>query len=127
MRHEMNLPLEIRVIKKFFKKEKQERYIAFVSSGRSRKKLLQQLSHLRDLQWNLFEEVNYFEPGTVAHIDEQSCYVISDDPSVDQRSISISEANRLCESGEAFILVFGDAERVYYQGEAPFNRYFSKV
>ena len=126
-RNEMNLPLEIRVIKKFFKKEKQDRYIGFVASEKNRQKFIRELSHLRDLQWNLFDEVNSFEPSQIqGSKSNQGCYVISEDASVDRTFISVSKIHELTDSGNAFIVVFGEAEQLYYEGEPPFKRYMSK-
>jgi exopolysaccharide biosynthesis protein len=123
----MDLPLEIRVIKKFFKKEKQDRYIGFVSSGKNRQKFIRELSHLKDLQWNLFEEVSSFYPKQIQGFkSNQACYVISEDTSVDQTFIAVDEIHELTDSGNAFILVFGAADQMYYEGEPPFNRYMSK-
>jgi hypothetical protein len=123
----MNLPLEIRVIEKFFKKERQDRYIGFISSDKNRQKFIRELSHLRDLQWNLFEEVSSIELGQIENQKfKKCCYVISEDASVDQTFIDFSEINKLTDSGNAFILVFGESEQLYYEGEPPFNRYMSK-
>jgi folylpolyglutamate synthase/dihydropteroate synthase len=123
----MNLPLEIRVIEKFFKKEKQDRYITFVSSKKNRKKFIETLSHLKDLQLDLFKEVNTFDPEQIANYNAaQACYVISEDSSLDQTFLAVENINELTDSGNAFILVFGEAEQIYYEGEPPFNRYMSK-
>ncbi|MGZ3912041.1 MAG: hypothetical protein ACXVBR_18285 [Flavisolibacter sp.] len=119
--------MEIRVIEKFFKKEKQGRYITFVSSKRNRSKFIQELSHLKDLQWNLFEEVNSFDLKQItSYTPTQSCYIISEDSSVDQTSVTIGNIDLLTDKGRAFLLVFGEAEQIYYEGEPPFNRYISK-
>ena len=123
----MNVSLEIRVIEKFFKKEKQNRYIAFVSSKKNRKKFIQELSHLNDLQWSLFQELKSFDIQQIdLRLSKGNCYVISEDSSVDQSSIPLADIDKLIDSGKAFILVFGDAEQIYYEGEPPFNRYLSK-
>jgi hypothetical protein len=123
----VNTTLEIRLIEKFIRKEKQERYVSFVSSKKSRKKFIRELPHLTDLQWNLFVEVNSFDPAMIDNYDRgQFCYVVSESTSVDGRTLLLSEATSLTNSGNAFILVFGEAEQVYYEGEPPFNRYFSK-
>jgi hypothetical protein len=123
----VNIAFEIRVIQKFIRKEKQSRYISFVSSKKNRKKFIRELPHLRDLQWNLIGEVKSFEPAMISNNDSvQLCYVISEDNSVDGHTIDMSEVMALSNSGNAFILVFGEAEQVYYEGEPPFNRYFSK-
>lgn len=122
----MDTNLEIRIIKKFFKKEKQDRYIAFVSSINNRKKFLNELSHLKDLKWELFQEVRNFNLIQIANLNSnQLCYVISEDPSFDQSYIDITDINEILNSGKAMILVFGNADQIYYEGEPPNNRYLS--
>jgi folylpolyglutamate synthase/dihydropteroate synthase len=126
-KNKMNIPLEIQIIKKFFKKEKQDRYIAFIASMKNRTKFIQTLSHLKDLQWELFKEVNSFDPKQIAsNTAAHACYVISEDSSVDQTVLLVDNIKELTDSGNAFILVFGEAEQIYYEGEPPFNRYISK-
>ena len=125
MKVKMNIPLEILVIERFFKKDKRDRYISFISSKKNRKKFIQTLPHLRDLNWDLFNEVSCFDPGLVG-VDSGSCYVISEDASVDQTILSATDIDKFADSGQAFILVFGDARQIYYEGEPPFNRYISQ-
>lgn len=120
----MNKSLEIQVIQKFFQKAKQERYVGFISSEKKRKKFTQNLSHLKDLNWNLLQEVNSFPP-TLIRNSFTSCYVISEDASVDGTIVSADGINSLTNTGQASILVFGEAEQIYYEGEPPFNRYIS--
>jgi hypothetical protein len=123
----MNLQLEILAIQKFFRKEKQERFIGFVSSKKNRRKFISLLCHLRDLKWDLFQEVSSFDPDMVGnYTSNQTCYIISEDKSADQSYIPIDKIYSLENEGYAFILIFGEAEQVYYEGEPPDNKYISK-
>jgi hypothetical protein len=123
----MNVPLEIRVIEKFFKKEKQSRYINFITSEKNRNKFINQLSHLKDLNWELFQEVSSFDLSKVGNeYLSKACYVISEDDTIDGTNIAFEKVSDLMESGYAMIIVFGEADKIYYEGEPPYNRYLSK-
>ena len=122
----MNIPLEIKVIKRFFKKEKQERFIGFVSSVKNRKKFILELSHLKDLKWEYFTEAPSIDIiNTAVKGIADSCYVISESSAVDGSCLPIDQALALTDSGFAMILVFGDANQIYYEGEPPHNRFLS--
>jgi hypothetical protein len=123
----MNTDLETKLIQKFFRKEKQERYIRFAASTKNRHKLLRELYHLRDLNWDLFNEIPVFDVRLLDGDDlKQSCYAISTNEKTDQTTIPATDLDLITDSGYAMILVFGDAEQVYYEGEPPHNRYLSK-
>jgi hypothetical protein len=53
----MNTQLEIEVIEKFIKREKQFRYKQFILSIKNRKKFLNELPHFKDFKSKLFEQV----------------------------------------------------------------------
>jgi hypothetical protein len=79
----VKIPLEIKVIERFVIKDKQSRYIQFVSSKSARVKFLRDLSHFNFLKWDLFEEVNGNHSEILDRIhllkgDNTSCYVISE-------------------------------------------------
>jgi hypothetical protein len=128
----MNLPLEIKVIQRFVVKDKQTRYIQFISSNKNRKKFINELPHFRDFKWPLFEEVNGPDADIIRRLqtfkgNTTSCYAISENTEIDQKVLTISTA--LMEIGRdlSTILVFGDADFIYYEGEPPKNRYISKT
>jgi hypothetical protein len=130
----MNIPLEIKVIEKFVIKDKQERYIQFVSSGKNRKKLLNDLPHFGFFNWQLLEEVEGTETQVIHERLKQirgnksNCYIICENSDLDQKQLSINDAlGRTINSDQATILVFGDAELIYYEGEPPKNRFISKL
>lgn len=128
----MNQPLEIKVIQKFVAKDKQSRYIQFVSSEKNRDKFISELPHFNHFRWELLEEVHKEEAQEIQkrlkslNIQKTDCYAISENPDIDQKTLSFDEA--LTEiGGMATILVFGDAEMIYFEGEPPKNRFISKM
>ena len=129
----MNIELEKKVINTFIVKEKQARYIEFISSNRTRKKFIDKLPHFRDLQWDLFEEITNDDEivnrlkSLKSHIKD--CYIISEDIKIDQKIFPVQEAIKTIGGyrDNATILVFGNAELVYFEGEPPHNRYISKI
>ena len=121
----MNIPLEIKVIEKFVTKNKQSRYIQFVSSKKARIKFIKDLPHFNHFKWELFEEVNGDDSDILGRIqllkgNKTTCYIISENPDIDQQKMDISE-------DRAIILVFGDAEMIYFGGEQPKNSFLSKI
>jgi hypothetical protein len=129
----MSTQLEIAVIKKFVTKDKQARYIQFVSSDKTRKKFLNVLSHFRDFNWNLLEELSsehdILDKLQRLNFKVNDCYVISEDSEIDQKIISIEKVlNKIGGYRDyATILVFGNADMIYFEGEPPHNRYISKL
>lgn len=128
----MNPALEIKLIKNFVVKEKQERYIQFVGSKKARPKFIRDLGHFRHFDWKLFEEVNGNHCDILDRLefftgDRTSCYVISENYQIDQKVLPIKEVLMQIGTNSAIILVFGNAEMIYFEGEPPFNRYISKI
>jgi hypothetical protein len=129
----MNTQLELEVIKKFVRKEKQSRFIQFILSSKNRKKFLNELPHFKDFKLELFEEVRVNERKIIFNKlkslkgNQDTCYVISENSTIDQKQITIEEAISFLSSGFATILVFGQAEMIYYEGEPPNNKSISKL
>jgi hypothetical protein len=128
----MSQSLEIDVIKKFVTKDKQPRYLQFISSDRTRSRFVSELPHFNHFKWELFDEVHKNEAQEIQqrlnamNIKMKDCYVISENPDIDQKVLPFDEA--LNEIGSmATILVFGNAEMIYFEGEPPKNRYISKI
>lgn len=87
---------------------------------------------LGTLNWKLFEEVNGNHCDILDRLefftgDRTSCYVISENYQIDQKVLPIKEALMQIGTNSAIILVFGNAEMIYFEGEPPFNRYISKI
>jgi hypothetical protein len=78
---------------------KRERYLALLSSAKGRKKVLNSLHHIHDLDARYAVRV-LSSDQTVEGVLEallgkgapELCYVISDDPDVDQREMSLKDA-----------------------------------
>ncbi len=129
-----NTALEIKVIKKFVVKAKQERYVQFVSSVRNRQKFINDLSHFNLFQWDQFELVTDIEEQFILErllknaISDKLCYVISENDKIDTKTLetkmAISETVGL---GMGTILVFGDADMIYFESETMKLRYISKI
>jgi hypothetical protein len=48
-------------------------------------------------------------------------------PEIDQQVFNTNEALKYIGDDRAIILVFGDAEMIYFEGEPPKNRYISRI
>jgi hypothetical protein len=129
----MNTQLEIEVIEKFVRKEKQSRYKQFISSDKNRRKFVRELSHFKDFKLEMFEEIKGNQGDIILRQlklikgDRNNCYVISENAVIDQKQLSIEEAISFLDSDLATILVFGKAEMIYYEGEPPNNKVISKL
>jgi hypothetical protein len=128
-----NIDLEAKVIQRFVKKDKQERYLGFVSSSKNRWKFTKELPHFKDFKWNLFEALDKNEDFTIltalqgSNLHGKSCYVISFDPEIDTKEMDVSDAiAQIINYNMGTILVFGDAEMIVYGGEEVKSRYISK-
>jgi hypothetical protein len=120
------------LIAKFVVKDKQERYLTFLSKEKTRKKFTEALYHFNDFNWKLFREI----PGSENEVQTISlkvksdknistCSVISVDHNFDGKVIPVDEAIKNAIGIEGTILIFGEADIVYYEGEAPKRRYIS--
>lgn len=128
-----NIELEIKVIKKFINKDKQDRYIQFVSLQKNRQKFISDLSHFNFLKWDLFDDVNGNEENIIIgalqknHVDYKSCYVISENVDIDTKTLEVKEAiKETIGFGMGTILVFGNAEMIFYECETMNTRFISK-
>lgn len=129
-----NLDLEIRVIKKFVDKSKQDRYIQFISSLKSRAKFVNDLAHFNYFNWELFHEIKNNEEHAIFStlqnnkVKDDTCYIISEDIEIDTKRLDTVEAiQETIGFGNGTILVFGDAEIIFYEGEPMKSRYISRL
>jgi hypothetical protein len=120
------------LIKKFVEKDKQDRYLTFLSKDKTRKKFTEILYHFNDFNWKLFREIagSENERETInlkvnSAKNISTCSVISADPDLDGKVLSVDAAIKKAVGIEGTILIFGDADIVYYEGEAPKRRYIS--
>jgi hypothetical protein len=128
-----NADLEIKVIKKFVDKAKQDRYIQFVSSTKNRHKFISDLSHFNFFKWDLFNAVKGNEEQAILQalqkndVASQTCYVISENADIDTKTLDTKEAiNETVGYGMGTILVFGGADMVYFESETMKTRFISK-
>ncbi|RYE54017.1 MAG: hypothetical protein EOP48_13160 [Sphingobacteriales bacterium] len=119
------------LIANFIVKEKQDRYLGFLTKENTRRKFTKELYHFKHFNWSLFQEI----PGDQNAADiilsklnkkpTPNCYVISVDPEYDGKLLSVDEVITNIIGREGTILVFDDANIIYYEGEGPGNRYIS--
>lgn len=128
----MHYEIEQLFIKKFVIKNKQERFLNFLGNKKTRIKFTNELYHFKYLVGSLIREIKGNESEAAAILskiqdkkDIVSCYVISVNSKFDGKLLSINEAIENLVGEEGSILVFGDAEVIYYEGEAPGRRYIS--
>ncbi|GAA3968563.1 hypothetical protein [Hymenobacter antarcticus] len=128
-----NISLEVKVIKRFVNKSKRDRYIQFVSSEKNRVKFIKDLSHFNFLEPSLFTPVNGIEEDIILTSTEKNgvanttCYVISENKKIDAKFLNTKEAIAATVGhGLGTMLVFGDAEMIFYECETMNIRYISK-
>jgi hypothetical protein len=126
--------LEKKVIRKFFLKRKRDRSMYFLNSAKRRAEFTNGLAHCNDLIFENFIEVTAGNEmqQIKSHISKlgkiKDCYILSENEELDGKRIDIDIA--LSETiGHCLgtLLIFGDAEIVYYEGESPKNRWISKL
>jgi hypothetical protein len=122
--------LEILTIRKYFRKEKADRYAEFVLSPRTRSKFVGCLAHLRDLDFRKFRKLIKNEAYQIREMAGNAkfdtCYVISENKHIDGQFLNIENAIQdTIGSGMGTLLVFGLAEVVYYEGEDANDRWIS--
>lgn len=129
-----NIDLETKVIKKFVDKTKQDRYLQFISTPKNRNKLINDLAHFNHFKWDLFEEVNGNEQQIILatlqrnKVPAQNCYVISENSQLDTKTLDTTKAiQETVGYNMGTILVFGDADIIFYEGESIKSRYISKL
>ena len=128
-----NLDIELKVIKKFVDKTKQDRYIQFVLSPKNRHKFINELSHFNSFKWDLFEPVKGIEEQAILQalqknsVADKTCYIISENTDIDTKTLNIKEAiSKTVGYGMGAILVFGDADIIYFESETINSRFISK-
>ena len=128
----MDIELESKVIKRFVIKDKRDRFLSFISNNKNRGKFTFELAHFKDLDFRLFEEVKGDERKMIKDKVKvlpklTDCYLISEDKELDGKRLSVDDALRdTIGLGMGTIVVFGDAEIIFYEGEGPSNRWISK-
>ena len=120
------------LIEKFVIKQKRDRYLTLLATDKNRKKFTKELYHFNDFNWNLFHEISGNEIVREILTNKiknkkniSACYIISADTNYDKKEMSVEEAIANVLGIEGTILIFGNAEIIYYEGEPPKRRYIS--
>lgn len=128
----MQNKIEETFVSKFIIKEKRERYLNFISKGKTRRKFTQELYHFKDFDWKLFREISSNESETaliLSKIAEKkniaTCHAISANPEIDGRELPIYDALASFVGEEGTILIFGNADVIYYEAEPFDGKYIS--
>jgi len=128
-----NVDLEIAVIETFVVKAKRDRYIQFVSSSKNRHKFIFELAHFIDFKWELLLPVTGIEKDVIFDtlnknsLPDKTCYVISENTDIDKSTIDIKKAIQdVVGYNMGTILVFGNADIIFYEGESAKTRFISK-
>ena len=128
----MSLDIEKKVIERFVVKTKRDRYLTFINNDKTRDKFTKELAHFRDLRQDQFEELKSDERKKIKDRIKslgniKDCYLISESSKIDKKRLDIDSAlNEIIGYGMGTLIVFGDAEIVYYEGEGPCDRWISK-
>ena|SRR5579859_7114769 len=81
--------LEVLTIRKYFRKEKSDRYVEFVSRPRSRSKFIGCLAHLNDLDFGKFRKLSNNEASQIREMAGNAkfdiCYAISENKCIEFR------------------------------------------
>ena len=105
----------------------------FIKDDRLRQNFTNQLAHFLDLKYDLFEEVKGDERAFIKNRIKslpkiKDCYLISEDTALDQQRIDIDTAlSKIIGFGMGVLLVFGDADLIYYESEGPSDRWITKT
>ena len=126
----MNFDLERAFINKYVVKNKRQRYLGFIGSPKRRSAFLEMLYHGQDLDKSKLRPLKgLFKTEVVEWVAQRqidSCYIISVDPALDGRKMTVAAAlNEIRPYVEASVLIFGQGELIYYMGEPPHNEYLN--
>ena len=128
-----NVDLEIMVIENFVVKAKRNKYIQFVSSPKNRHKFISDLAHFRNFKWELFLPVTGIEENVIFDtlrknsLPDKTCYIISENTDIDKSTVDIKKAIQdVVGYNMGTILVFGNADIIFYEGESAKTRFISK-
>lgn len=122
--------LEILTVNRYFQKEKAKRFVDFIISKKNRPKFISALAHLKDLQYPKFRKVERREKEFILKMltDRKlsKCYIISENKHIDRQFMEAEKAlTATIGYGMGTIVVFGDSEMIYYEGEEKGDRWVS--
>lgn len=127
-----NLALEVKVINRFSAKNKRERYLQFVTSTKNRKKFIADLHGGSFYDASMLERVTGIEEETICQALQQlgiatrSCYVISENTSIDTRTLELKDVlPKVVGWGAGTMLVFGEADLIFVELDGLKNRFIA--
>ena len=116
----------------FVRKDKRDRCLTFISKLKTRNKFVSELAHFSDFEPDYFDKIT----GDIRHIiqtriktikNQTDCYVISENREIDGQRINIKTAlDKTIGYGMGTILVFGDTDFIYFEGEESNDRLISR-
>ena len=127
-----DINIESKVIENYIVKSKRGRYLNFIKKPKTRKKFTDELAHFSS-QLDNFEEIKTNEWEVINEKlkrikSTQDCYVISENSKIDGKRMKIN--NALTETigmGMGTLIVFGNADLVFYEGEGPSDRWIKEL
>jgi hypothetical protein len=127
-----DIALEAKVIKRFVIEPKQERFLAFLKSEKTRKKFTEVLSQANVFKEELFERIDGEVETAIRELVRsfKNGYIISENREIDQHILDIETALKTALSpwsDTGTLIIFGDAEIVYWEYEGIKNRFISKI
>lgn len=127
-----NLALEVKVINRFSAKNKRERYLQFVTSTKNRKKFIADLHGGSFYEESMLERVIGIEEDAICQALKQlgivtrSCYVISENTSIDTLTLSLGDVlPKVVGWGAGTMLVFGEADLIFVELDGSKNRFIA--
>lgn len=127
-----NIKIESKVIENFIVKRKRKRYLNFIQNSKTRKKFTNELAHFSS-QLDNFEEIETGERNVIneklSSINSpEDCYVISENNELDGKRMKTDDAlNQIIGMQMGTLIVFGNADLVFYEGEGPSDRWIRKL
>jgi hypothetical protein len=120
---------EILTINKYCKSENRKRLIGLMTTNRS--KFRETLPHFDSLDLSLFDNLIKNEKTIIKSIATklgiEKVQIISENSGFDRKIMDLEECmDIVLSSGFGNLLIFGDSDFVYYEGEGKNNRWISK-
>ena len=129
-----NLALEVKVINRFSAKHKRERYLQFVTSTKNRKKFIADLHGGSFYEESMLERVTGIEEDAICQalkqlgIATRSCYVISENTSIDTLTLELEDVlPKVVGWGAGTMLVFGEADLIFVELDGLKNRFIAQA
>ncbi len=127
-----DINIESKVIENFVIKDKRDRYLNFIKKSKTRRKFTDALAHFsaqlgnfQEIKTNELEEINR-RLQKIKFIED--CYLISENNEIDGKRLKIKDAlTETIGMGMGTLIVFGNADLVFYEGEEPSDRWIREL